>query len=124
MWEHIKTRIMNLFGEEYVQIVDLRMEGYTFKYIAQKLGLSCAKVNFMFEKVKNGIRQLTVEWFNGTFNELRSVKELADKVVLTCTECLSRNYTTEKNKKTNTQRLEIKKYCPKCGKHTLHKETK
>ena len=61
---------------------------------------------------------------NGTFNELRSVKELADKVVLTCTECLSRNYTTEKNKKTNTQRLEIKKYCPKCGKHTLHKETK
>lgn len=52
MWEHIKTRIMNLFGEEYVQIVDLRMEGYTFKYIAQRLGLSCAKVNFMFEKVK------------------------------------------------------------------------
>ena len=52
MWEHIKTRVMNLFGEEYVQIVDLRMEGYTFKYIAQKLGLSCAKVNFMFEKVK------------------------------------------------------------------------
>ena len=52
MWEHIKTRIMNLFGEEYVQIVDLRMEGYTFKYIAQKLGLSCAKANFMFEKVK------------------------------------------------------------------------
>ena len=52
------------------------------------------------------------------------MKELADKVVLTCTECLSRNYTTPKNKKTNTQRLEIKKYCPKCGKHTLHKETK
>ncbi|WP_373210808.1 hypothetical protein [Holdemanella biformis] len=52
MWEHIKTRIKNLFGEEYVQIVDLRMEGYTFKYIAQELGLSCAKVNFMFEKVK------------------------------------------------------------------------
>ncbi len=49
---------------------------------------------------------------------------MADKVILTCTECLSRNYTTEKNKKTNTQRLEIKKYCPKCGKHTLHKETK
>ena len=28
------------------------------------------------------------------------------------------------NKKTNTKRLEIRKYCPKCGKHTLHKETK
>ena len=49
---------------------------------------------------------------------------MADKIVLTCTECLSRNYTTEKNKKTNTKRLEIMKFCPKCGKHTLHKETK
>lgn len=51
-------------------------------------------------------------------------KIMADKVILTCTECLSRNYVTEKNKKTHLQRLEIKKYCPKCKKHTLHKETK
>lgn len=49
---------------------------------------------------------------------------MADKVTLTCTECLSRNYVTPKNKKANIQRLEIKKYCPKCKKHTLHKETK
>lgn len=49
---------------------------------------------------------------------------MADKVILTCTECLSRNYVTEKNKKINTTRLEIKKFCPKCGCHTLHKETK
>ena len=31
---------------------------------------------------------------------------MADKVILTCSECLSRNYVTTKNKKTNTQRLE------------------
>ena len=49
---------------------------------------------------------------------------MADKVILVCTEFLSRNYVTPKNKKTNTKRLEIRKYCPKCGKHTLHKETK
>ena len=49
---------------------------------------------------------------------------MADKVILTCTECLSRNYTTHKNKKTHTQRIELQKYCKKCGKHTLHKETK
>lgn len=49
---------------------------------------------------------------------------MADKVTLVCTECLSRNYTTEKNKKTQTERLEIRKYCPKCNKHTLHKESK
>lgn len=49
---------------------------------------------------------------------------MADKVTLTCTECLSRNYSTSKNKKNSTQRLEMKKFCPKCGKHTLHRETK
>ncbi|GJM57393.1 50S ribosomal protein L33 [uncultured Dubosiella sp.] len=49
---------------------------------------------------------------------------MAEKVTLTCTECLSRNYTTSKNKKTSTQRLEMRKFCPKCGRHTLHRETK
>ena len=27
-------------------------------------------------------------------------------------------------KRVNVERLELKKYCKKCGKHTLHKETK
>ncbi len=67
---------------------------------------------------------LTQNTINDRFYELRSVNNMADKVTLVCTECLSRNYTTPKNKKTSTQRLEIKKYCPKCGHHTLHKETK
>ena len=31
---------------------------------------------------------------------------------------------TEKNKKNNTERLEIVKYCKFCGKRTAHKETK
>lgn len=49
---------------------------------------------------------------------------MADKVTLVCTECLSRNYSTEKNKKKSTERLELKKYCHRCKKHTLHRETK
>ena len=44
------------------------------------------------------------------------------KVLLICPECLSRNYTTTKKTENNSTRLEIKKFCPKCGKHTLHKE--
>ena len=43
------------------------------------------------------------------------------KVILTCTECLSRNYVTHRNPKTHNQRLELMKFCKKCGKHTLHK---
>ncbi|MGB9792561.1 MAG: 50S ribosomal protein L33 [Thermacetogeniaceae bacterium] len=45
-------------------------------------------------------------------------------ITLACTECKSRNYTTEKNKKNDPDRLELKKYCPVCNKHTLHRETK
>ena len=28
------------------------------------------------------------------------------------------------NKKTNKERMELKKYCPTCKSHTVHKETK
>lgn len=49
---------------------------------------------------------------------------MRDKVILVCTECLSRNYTITKNKRIHVNRLELNKFCKKCGKHTLHKETK
>ena len=43
---------------------------------------------------------------------------------LACTECQERTYTSTKNKRNDPQRLEIKKYCPRCRNHTLHRETK
>ena len=46
------------------------------------------------------------------------------KVTLACTDCKERNYSTTKNKKTNPDRIELKKYCPRCATHTVHKETK
>ncbi|PKK87337.1 MAG: 50S ribosomal protein L33 [Tenericutes bacterium HGW-Tenericutes-8] len=49
---------------------------------------------------------------------------MREKVILICEECLSRNYNTTKNKQTQKERLEIKKFCTKCNKHTLHKESK
>lgn len=45
-------------------------------------------------------------------------------VTLACTECKERNYTTTKNKKNDPNRLELKKYCPTCRRHTLHRETR
>ncbi|HNX42573.1 MAG: 50S ribosomal protein L33 [Candidatus Aminicenantes bacterium ADurb.Bin508] len=45
-------------------------------------------------------------------------------IQLQCTECKSKNYATCKNKKTTKNKLELNKFCPKCGKQTLHKETK
>ncbi len=48
---------------------------------------------------------------------------LKNTVILACSECKSRNYSTTKNKK-KQQKIELSKYCPKCNKHTLHKETR
>ena len=49
---------------------------------------------------------------------------MREKVILVCTECLSRNYTTTKNKTIQKERMEVMKHCKKCNKHTLHKESK
>jgi len=46
------------------------------------------------------------------------------KIILACTVCLNRNYTTTKNTFKNQERLEVKKYCKYCNKHELHRETK
>lgn len=45
-------------------------------------------------------------------------------ITMACQECKRRNYTTTKNKKNDSGRIELKKYCPFCKTHTLHKETK
>ncbi len=47
---------------------------------------------------------------------------MKNKAVLICTECSSRNYEVKKSEKST--RFEVKKYCNKCKKHTLHKESK
>ena len=49
---------------------------------------------------------------------------MRDMVTLACTECKRRNYNTTRNKKKQTERLEIRKYCRFCRKHTPHKEVK
>ena len=46
------------------------------------------------------------------------------KITLECTECKQRNYNMTKDKKNHPDRMETKKYCRCCKKHTLHKETK
>ncbi len=45
-------------------------------------------------------------------------------IILACTDCKRRNYFTVKNKKNDPDRLEMRKYCKFCKKHTSHKETK
>jgi large subunit ribosomal protein L33 len=51
-------------------------------------------------------------------------KDVRQVIYLACTECKERNYTTEKNRRNDPNRLEFNKYCHRCQKHTLHRETK
>ena len=43
---------------------------------------------------------------------------------LECQECKRRNYQTQKSKRNNPDRIELRKHCRWCGKHTPHKETR
>ncbi|MBD3420494.1 MAG: 50S ribosomal protein L33 [Chitinivibrionales bacterium] len=47
-----------------------------------------------------------------------------DKITLECTSCKHRNYTTTKNKRLHSGRVEFKKFCPNERKRTMHKEAK
>ena len=49
---------------------------------------------------------------------------MRDLVILACEKCKRRNYTTKKNKRLHPDRVEYKKYCRFCRKHTLHAERK
>ncbi|MBC8313384.1 MAG: 50S ribosomal protein L33 [Candidatus Cloacimonetes bacterium] len=49
---------------------------------------------------------------------------MRDYIKLACSVCKSRNYSTKKNRALHPKRVEFKKYCPVCRKHTAHKETK
>ncbi|MEL7039692.1 MAG: 50S ribosomal protein L33 [Cyanobacteria bacterium J06592_8] len=54
-------------------------------------------------------------------------------ITLECTECRTNpnkrskgvsRYTTLKNRRNTSSRLELKKFCPHCNTHTVHKEIK
>jgi large subunit ribosomal protein L33 len=51
-------------------------------------------------------------------------KENRIVVTMACNECKNRNYTTEKNRQNDTGRIELKKFCRHCRKHTVHREAK
>ena len=50
--------------------------------------------------------------------------DVRPKITLACQECKRRNYITRKNRRNDPDRLEIKKFCPNDGRHTVHRETR
>jgi large subunit ribosomal protein L33 len=50
--------------------------------------------------------------------------DVRPKITLACVDCKERNYITKKNRRNNPDRLEMKKFCPRDKKHTVHRETR
>lgn len=69
------------------------------------------------------------------FKEIFMAKNKGTRILITleCMECRSNTnkrsqgvsrYSTQKNRRNNPERMELKKYCPHCNKPTIHKEIK
>ena len=51
-------------------------------------------------------------------------KEDRQIIHLACQECRRRNYTTQKNRRNDPDRLELNKFCPWCRAHKPHREAR
>jgi large subunit ribosomal protein L33 len=74
-------------------------------------------------------QQATVRFRNLSFRNLRGATPVAatdvrPKITLACQVCKHRNYITKKNRRNDPDRLGLNKFCPNCGKHTEHRETR
>ncbi len=50
--------------------------------------------------------------------------EVRPKITLACVECKERNYITVKNRRNDPDRIQLRKFCPRDGRHTMHRETR
>ena len=88
-------------------------------------------------QVRSGACQATICGLYSTFIVRCGVilemakSKTVELVSLECSSCLEaprrvhmRNYTTPKNRRNVTEKLELRKYCPRCRKHTAHRESK
>ena len=50
--------------------------------------------------------------------------EVRTLINLACTDCRERTYYTQKNRRNDPNRLELRKYCPRCRSHKPHREVR
>ena len=60
----------------------------------------------------------------GRHTAVAKATDIRPKITMACAECKHRNYITKKNRRNDPDRIELKKFCPNCGKHTSHRETR
>ena len=56
--------------------------------------------------------------------DVAKATDVRPKITMACQVCKHRNYITKKNRRNDPDRLELQKFCPNCGRHTDHRETR
>ena len=54
----------------------------------------------------------------------RKAGDVRQIITLQCGDCRERNYTSEKNRRNDPQRIELRKYCSRCRNRTTHREVR
>ena len=63
-------------------------------------------------------------WYTHHALKVRRYIMPRENITFKCSVCGEENYIGTRNKRKHTEKMEIKKYCPRCNKMTLHKEKK
>jgi large subunit ribosomal protein L33 len=74
--------------------------------------------------VKRKKKDNPLSFFCADLSAAKGGGPMRTKITLACTDCKQRNYNTTKEKKNHPDRMETKKFCKFCSKHTLHRETR
>jgi large subunit ribosomal protein L33 len=56
--------------------------------------------------------------------DVAKATDVRPKITMACQVCKHRNYITKKNRRNDPDRMELQKFCPNCGRHTDHRETR
>ena len=54
----------------------------------------------------------------------RKTTDVRGVITMQCSDCRERNYATVKNRRNDTQRMELRKYCSRCRTHRVHREVR
>ncbi len=84
----------------------------------------CAPVAQLVERVLGKDEVTGSIPVGGSENNERKFQAMRENIQFECTVCKQQNYTSTKDKKQHPDRLELKKFCRFCRKHTAHKEIK
>jgi large subunit ribosomal protein L33 len=92
--------------------------------LLEPIGQPWANARELARASASGHRYKTKQTCEKEEADVASSTDVRPKITLACEVCKHRNYITKKNRRNDPDRLELKKFCPNCGKHQAHKESR